>query len=150
MVEKVVLCVECFEEIEYNTHPPDRCLPCKKQHKTEYEKDWASKNRQSGRDAVARNQLKKRKIIDQIKLDRGCMDCGYNKYPFVLQFDHVRGQKQFTIGTSIGNRPLQALLDEIEKCDVVCGNCHAVRTWSATHYAGENSQKDSPLQSSEA
>ena len=28
----------------------------------------------------------------------------------------------------IGNKPLWRILEEIQKCDVVCANCHAVRT----------------------
>lgn len=55
-----------------------------------------------------------------------CTDCGI-KYPsYVMDFDHVRGEKQF----NIGSYPLTTipLAKEIEKCDVVCSNCHRERT----------------------
>lgn len=58
-----------------------------------------------------------------------CADCGL-RYPYyVMQFDHVRGEKKFGIATS-GYKYInkQDLLDEIAKCEVVCSNCHAERT----------------------
>jgi hypothetical protein len=49
--------------------------------------------------------------------------------PYVMDFDHVRDKKSFEIGIAVGrNKPLAKLLPEIEKCDVVCSNCHRVRT----------------------
>lgn len=61
-----------------------------------------------------------------------CTDCGV-RYPFyVMQFDHRDGEvKRFTIG-AIGSRcsySLETVRCEIAKCDVVCANCHAERTY---------------------
>lgn len=58
-----------------------------------------------------------------------CMDCG-NSYPwYVMDFDHVRGKKTSNISAMrTCNTP--RLLEEIEKCDVVCSNCHRFRTYS--------------------
>ena len=57
-----------------------------------------------------------------------CMDCGEGD-PVVLEFDHVRGTKEFTIGHQ-GPRikSLKRVWEEVQKCEVVCGNCHARRT----------------------
>ena len=58
---------------------------------------------------------------------RPCADC-LAVYPsHVMQFDHVRGEKVGDVGgmTSV---PVGALLAEIDKCEVVCANCHADRT----------------------
>jgi hypothetical protein len=44
-----------------------------------------------------------------------------------LEFDHVRGEKVDKI-SSIINRGWDALLTEIDKCEVRCANCHAVAT----------------------
>lgn len=49
-----------------------------------------------------------------------------------MDFDHIeeRGTKLYTIGSGISSMPsMQVLLDEIEKCDIVCANCHRHRTW---------------------
>jgi len=45
----------------------------------------------------------------------------------VLEFDHRR-DKLFSIGMELSRRRWQSILAEIEKCDVVCANCHRRRT----------------------
>ena len=55
-----------------------------------------------------------------------CVDCGETD-PVVLEFDHLAA-KSFDIGQSIDRRPWAAILAEIEKCEVVCANCHRRRT----------------------
>ena len=74
-------------------------------------------------------QALRRQEIQQIKLDRGCLDCGYNARYEALHFDHVpgRGPKCFEIALGTG-RSRETLMAEIAKCDVVCANCHAIRT----------------------
>lgn len=68
-------------------------------------------------------------FLSQYKEDRGCMDCG-EMYPyFILQFDHVNG-KDFQISNhSRHTGSLEKIKQEVEKCEVVCGNCHALRTY---------------------
>lgn len=74
-----------------------------------------------------------KKIIQKYKEDHPCSDCG-QKYPFfVMEFDHVpgRGKKTIDISLALQRRwKLERLLKEIEKCDVVCSNCHRIRTFS--------------------
>ncbi len=45
-----------------------------------------------------------------------------------MDFDHVHGKKLFTIGSGIV-RALKKVMNEIAKCDLVCANCHRVRTY---------------------
>ena len=64
------------------------------------------------------------------KLTVGCLDCGYRHHAAALEFDHIpeRGPKRFTLtrgGLGVG---WPALLLELEKCEVVCSNCHHIRT----------------------
>lgn len=61
-----------------------------------------------------------------------CTDCGRRFKPHQMDFDHRDpNQKLFNV-TSARAMLMQRdrLLAEIEKCDVVCANCHAVRTAS--------------------
>lgn len=76
--------------------------------------------------AMAR-RLALRKRVNEYKLSVGCMDCGYKAHGSALDFDHVRGKKSFTIAgkVTMGWARIQA---EIAKCDVVCANCHRIRT----------------------
>lgn len=49
---------------------------------------------------------------------------------YVMDFDHCVGEeKKAHVSRLVGMMNLQNLLDEIEKCDVVCANCHRIRTY---------------------
>lgn len=69
-----------------------------------------------------------RKMIGKIKEQSGCVDCK-NMFPyFVLDFDHVNGQKIDSISRMIKVYSINDILNEIQKCDIVCANCHRIRT----------------------
>jgi hypothetical protein len=60
--------------------------------------------------------------------DRPCADCG-GKFPAVcMQFDHRPGEEKITEVVRLKLSSHEKLLAEIAKCDVVCANCHAIRT----------------------
>jgi hypothetical protein len=66
---------------------------------------------------------------DAIKLARGCDDCGWAKWARGLDWDHVRGVKVTTIAIMIANgRPWSEIEVEMAKCELVCANCHRIRT----------------------
>lgn len=75
-------------------------------------------------------------FIRQLKA-RPCADCGGTFDPVCMDFDHRPGEvKLFNIGSTGRNsrgqsRPtnLEKLRAEIAKCDIVCANCHRVRTF---------------------
>lgn len=70
---------------------------------------------------------KKRGWLQELKLASGCVDCGYAEHACALDFDHVRGEKKFNLG-SIATNGWDKIKAEVEKCEVVCANCHRVRT----------------------
>lgn len=55
-----------------------------------------------------------------------CPDCRGIFLVICMDFDHVRGVKEFNI--SLGGMSFSRVKKEIEKCDVVCANCHRIRT----------------------
>ena len=61
--------------------------------------------------------------------DKPCADCGQRYPSYVMDFDHVRGVKRFNIGAP-GRRTAGVVAVEIAKCDVICANCHRIRTHS--------------------
>lgn len=68
--------------------------------------------------------------LQAIKLERGCVDCGYDAHPAALDFDHRDpATKCFDISRALSTRSLSTLLEEVAKCDVRCANCHRVRSW---------------------
>lgn len=53
-----------------------------------------------------------------------CIKCGYHKYSGALQFHHLNpSQKEFTISART-NRSKQELYEEVDKCILICSNCH--------------------------
>lgn len=73
-------------------------------------------------------EQKLRDILNHLK-DAPCQDCGV-KYPtYVLDFDHRPEEvKLFNVSYLSKARTVKRLLEEIKKCDLVCANCHRVRT----------------------
>jgi len=53
-----------------------------------------------------------------------CQICGYNKCPAALDLHHIRGQKSFSISHKGYTRSWQKVREEIDKCVLVCANCH--------------------------
>jgi hypothetical protein len=116
---------------------------------TSFKLRW-SKGRQSGTRQAQCNRClyvkytrpnveRKTKEIHDYQLKKGCADCGFNKHPAALEFDHVNSsEKLFNIGEEIGNRSRDVLWAEIAKCDVVCANCHAIRTSNRRELVGIN------------
>ena len=74
-----------------------------------------------------RKATERRSALATLKLERGCADCGYNADPAALEFDHLR-DKGFAVSQRLHSRPLEQILEEVEKCEVVCANCHRIRT----------------------
>jgi hypothetical protein len=71
----------------------------------------------------AANQLR---IVEYL-LGHPCVDCGETN-PVVLEFDHLRDKLNAVSRLLVLGHPWERILEEIEKCDVVCANCHRIRT----------------------
>ena len=76
---------------------------------------------------VRQHRLKQAEYVRNHKR-KPCTDCGI-QYPYwVMEFDHVRGVKQFQLSyvtrTNVSRKRID---DELAKCEVVCRNCHALR-----------------------
>lgn len=79
-----------------------------------------------------RNKLRQREIsasrnrmLGALKTTAGCIDCGYDRSPRALDFDHRDPiTKSFCIGAGTAWKSLRSVFEEVEKCDVRCSNCH--------------------------
>ena len=73
-------------------------------------------------------QAFKQKLVE-IKETSGCADCGVKNH-IILDFDHLR-DKKYNISRMIHDGfSWKAIKKEIEKCEVVCANCHRIRTYN--------------------
>lgn len=86
-------------------------------------------------------RAKARAFVIDYKCSHLCTDC-HGSFPFYcLDFDHVRGRKEFELrraGDDITS--IAKLKEEIAKCDVVCKNCHAIRTFKRNLKTNEELQ----------
>jgi hypothetical protein len=109
------------------SEPRRRLTFCNRHYKLNYRNgDPEVQKRASSTAGVS--QAFKKEWVRQYKVEHGCVDCGYNANPVALGFDHLPGTvkvRDIKSGQQLG---WQALQDEIAKCEVVCMNCHHIRT----------------------
>ena len=76
----------------------------------------------------ARRVEKCREYVRQHLQNNPCMDCGNHDWE-VLEFDHIDPKcKNENISQIMRRGSLSVLEQEMEKCEVVCANCHKKRT----------------------
>jgi 5-methylcytosine-specific restriction endonuclease McrA len=75
-------------------------------------------------DHTKRKRYKKKLYIAEIK-NRNCEDCGLQKEPYLMTFDHVK-DKSFDLADG-SKKSWVDLKQEIDKCEIVCRSCHNVR-----------------------
>lgn len=85
-------------------------------------------NKQRYRASNARRIRAAQELVGAYLLTHPCADCGQGD-PLCLDFHHL-SEKTLTISQLIFSRrrSLTALRDEIDKCIVLCANCHRRRT----------------------
>ena len=105
-----------------------QCRECKR----EMQSRWYARNK--GPHTIKVNLRRKeralatRKLIYAYLLEHPCVDCG-DPDPLMLEFDHVRGEKQNEISQMVSDGlAWQRILSEIAKCEVRCVRCHRRRT----------------------
>jgi hypothetical protein len=59
-----------------------------------------------------------------------CADCGGRFHPAAMSFDHLPGSiKVLDIASIVRRGSVGLAVTEMEKCEIVCANCHAIRTF---------------------
>ena len=81
----------------------------------------------------AKYKEERRRFIEGLKKNKPCMDCGNIYPPQVMDFDHRDGKTKIrSISWMVFNDTsnIEKIRKEIEKCDLICANCHRVRTYA--------------------
>lgn len=95
----------------------------------EYKRAWRVANNGRQR-AVERRTTQTNKIAAIVYKGGRCLDCGFDDLdrPEVFEFDHLPGfEKKYCIG-EMATHSAQKRQEELDKCDLVCANCHNTRT----------------------
>lgn len=70
---------------------------------------------------------KRQQLINSYK-EKPCGDCGIQYPAYVMQFDHRDPATKCADIRTLRGHSWETIQAEIDKCDVVCANCHAERT----------------------
>ena len=99
-----------------------QCKDCEKQRDKIHYRE--SQNRRIAVRETANFQRNRNlNLVDNAKIN-GCKKCG-EKRMYVLDFHHRNPQeKDDTINHMIKSSSVERIAEEIEKCDVLCSNCH--------------------------
>lgn len=106
------------------------CKDCQR----EYRRGHYRKNKQYYVDKASKYSTENYFDVNTAKIrelfeSSGCTDCDITDWR-VLEFDHVPGQDKLgNISTMARNYPWVKVQAEIDKCEIVCKNCHALRTY---------------------
>lgn len=125
------LCTNCWKEktVEEFHYSKERghqawCKSCKKERDRNYY--WSKKEKRK-----AQNKKWWADYVEWYRLLKTspCHDCGGSFDPVCMQWDHLPGERKIeSVAVLFGKGNKSAILEEIRKCELVCANCHALRT----------------------
>lgn len=62
--------------------------------------------------------------------ERPCTDCGVQHHHAAMQWDHLPGTEKVGDPSALAGQGRRGVLEsELKKCELVCANCHAIRTF---------------------
>lgn len=96
-----------------------------KKYNKEYHKKYYELNKQYYFDKARQHQVRKREWFQNLKKNLKCIKCG-EKTPICLDFHHRDSSQKLRCVTKMvmDSCSKERILAEIEKCDVLCANCH--------------------------
>lgn len=103
------------------------CIACDKIKQKEYYNKNIKKLRAERRVLTLNRRRKNVEFLYKYLLEHPCIDCG-EKDPIVLDFDHKDGKQKFKNISEMMCYSLTKIIEEINKCEVRCSNCHRRKT----------------------
>jgi len=76
----------------------------------------------------------RRNWLTKYKEDCGCQDCRQKFAGVALDFHHRPGEIKLFNLANCSNRNFELIKNEVTKCDVLCKNCHALKTLESGHH----------------
>lgn len=85
--------------------------------------------------ATAKRRKESREAWQEFKKTLFCVQCGQN-HPATLDFHHVIKDNKQIITNLVKNGQLKRAMEEVQKCIVLCANCHRI-----VHYDEQKAKK---------
>lgn len=99
----------------------------RKEYMKRYHAEWHQRNKDKH---ISQIRARQRELIEEYQDSKmkPCMDCGFiPTVPEQMEYDH-RENKLGTVSQLIRRGSISKTKEEINKCDLVCANCHRLRT----------------------
>lgn len=130
------ICKKCQTELDNEAFSKDKsrrdglsdiCKPCAAKKFSKWSKAKPSTRRKNAEWKKARVSQNRWNYV-QLMRGKSCVDCGYDNI-LALVWDHVRGEKIKGVASMVTDgSPWNKILEEIDKCELRCHNCHAIVT----------------------
>lgn len=109
----------------------EKCIDCYKSRGRDYYHKNRERQLQLAKNRKQKYIEERKVVLSQLK-NKPCSDCGKIYPPWVMDFDHRDGKTKIGSVSYLVFRKLSKfdkIQEEIEKCDLVCANCHRERTY---------------------
>lgn len=95
------------------------------EQRREYRREWYAKNKDSEKIHVKRRKSQIKKWFKNYKTNLTCSNCP-EKHISTLEFHHkTNAKKEGHVGNMVNDGfSIKRILEEIDKCIVLCANCH--------------------------
>ena len=125
-------CSKCKKLLGYEHFYPNKtkkdgyqysCIECI----SAYKKLNYEKTKQKQKNRVATNKTIHKKWFKSIKDNLCCQNCGFSN-PLALDFHHRDKKQKYKEVSKLvcDGYSKKVILSEIEKCDILCANCHRI------------------------
>lgn len=110
---------------QLSTMPKQIKTEADREQKRVYDRRWYSQHSEQVRARNAAQRQKLQRWYAELKATLACQQCGEN-HPATLVFHHRDpNEKEFSIGQAVRSCwSIERISKEIEKCAVLCTNCH--------------------------
>ncbi len=114
---------------------PEQLEVAKAYYYKNQEKILARRNSPEAKESRLQAKIEKREFLTNYKKTLSCSRCGFNN-SLALQFHHRNPEeKTLSIADFVGTDcSIERLMREINKCDVLCANCHQIEHAETTHF----------------
>lgn len=121
--------IEKNQELIFGIKEIKKCLICGKEFLVDnfgqIKRKYCIECSPSGSDPIPKYKAMKKRAIEM--MGGKCQLCGYNRCLDALEFHHIDpSQKEFSICDYVS---FERFLKEIEKCQLLCANCHREEHW---------------------
>ncbi len=132
MKQQTKRCSNCRidkELLHFYTHKSRGHQNICKKCSSELSRERYQKDKQKYKDSATKWKKNLRNFYKSLKTNEPCTDCGKTYYPCQMEYDHL-GDKDYGIAVLVSQGMGRGLLlQELEKCELVCVLCHRVRTY---------------------